>query len=100
MTGQKEEKKEQDKEEKEEKKEEKNFLRADGRMGGPTNGSTRGPRGPKNALIGKPCPGPEMMTLSISSPAWQAAVLGQCVRNWGRCQRQHLVTNLLRFNKY
>ena len=97
MTRQKEEKKEKEKEEKEEKK----FLRADGRAGGPTKGSTRGPRGPKkNALIGKPSPGPKMMTLSISSPAWQAAVLGQCVRNWGRCQRQHLVTNLLRFNKY
>ena len=43
MMEQKEDKKEKEKDEKEEKKEEKKFLRA----GGPTKGSTRGPRGPK-----------------------------------------------------
>ena len=46
MTGQKE------KEEKGEKEEEKKFLRACGRTDGPTIGSTRGPRGPKNLLHG------------------------------------------------
>ena len=36
------------KEKEEEKKEEKKFLQVDGRTGGPTKGSTRGPRGTKN----------------------------------------------------
>ena len=46
VAGQKEEKKEKEKEEKEEKKKEKKkFLR---RTGTPIEGSTKGPRGPKN----------------------------------------------------
>ena len=45
---QKEEKeKEEEKKEKEKKEEEKKFLRADGRVGTPIEGSTRGPRGLK-----------------------------------------------------
>ena len=45
-----------EKKEKERKEEEKKFLRTDGRVGTPIEGSTRGPRGPKNYTASQPWP--------------------------------------------